>query len=473
MKKLGEYLKAFAVPMAVCVALLAAQAACDVFSLLTMRDISQTGIKNSGVISGLPEAVTSNGMSLIRCFMTDEDRELFDGLYNTIEPQSSEAMRYSEKYPLAMRETVCVLREDVTEDGAVQGTQIYNRAANAFLLYMKENDETNELQGISDFYEFVHTEKNDPGTFGANLKSFEDEPESLPDGTIGTITDGMLVTMPEDKTTSTASEPPTESEPDDAEHSEFSLPDTAGSAYMDGLYSYLPVLAILPQDSMNRALAAADESGEAACRDTGITLKVLFYKELGINTDQISTEYIHGAMLRVLWLWLLGAAAAVAAELICNRTARLAGGADRNIRLCIAVGIRAVLYGAAMTVCGLVFAAKGGLLHGVFAVLTAVAAVAAILAVLAVNYSPLGVIADGLHKALDEKLCRHYNTASGMAIRLATAIGPAVIMLAVNMLTAPAVSAVGTAESVSCFAQLVLAMLIAAAGAGILNRARD
>lgn len=466
MRKLCESLRSFAVPIAVCVALLAAQAVCDVLSLCAMRDISQTGIKNCGLTSGLPEAVSNNGMTLIKCFMTDEDEEIFSGLYNTLEPQSSEALRFSEKYPLAAKETVCVLREDVTEETAAQGTQIYNRAANAFLLYMKENDETNELQNISDFYEFVHAEKKDPGQFGENLKSFEDEPESLPEGTLGTITDGMLVTMPEDRvTTEAASEPPVESETDETEHSEFELPGTSGSVYMDELYSYLPMLTRLPHDSRDRALAAADESGEIACRDTGITLKVLFYKEMGINTDETSTEYIHGAMLRVLGLWVLSFAAAVLAEMICSRAALLMGNGDRNIRLFVAIGVRALFYGVVMTVCCLIFAAKNGMLHGAFAVLAAVVFILAAVAVAAMNYSPL--------KFAAEKTLYGSNLTQSIVFRLGAAIAPATLMLAVKLITAAATHTVGTAESVSCFAQLTVAVIITAAGADIFIKSTD
>lgn len=474
MKKLSEYLRSFAVPVAVCLALIVAQSVCGVFSLCAMRDISQTGIKNCGLTSGLPEAVSLDGMTLVKCFMTDEDEEIFSGLYNTLEPQSSEAMRFSEKYPLAARETVCVLREDVTKENSEIGTQIYNRAANAFLLYMKENDETNELQNISDFYEFVHTEKKDPGQFGENLKSFDDEQESLPEGTLGTVTDGMIVTVPTEQTPSSAvSEPTTESEPNETEHSEFSLPDTAGSVYMDGLYSYLPMLTRLPQDSLERALTAADESGETACRDIGITLKVLFYKEMGINIDAISTEYIHGAMLKILWLWLLGAAAAVLAELISSRTALLAGNAERSVRLFFSVGVRAVFYGVIMTACCLFFAVKNSLFSGAFAVLSTVVIILAVMLVLAVNYTPLKFTADRIYKTADRLLCEQHDTAQSVIARLATAIGPAVIILAVNMLTAATVGTVGTAESVSCFAQLAAAVIISAVGADIFIKAKN
>lgn len=130
-------------------------------------------------------------------------------------------------------------------------------------------------------------------------------------------------------------------------------------------------------------------------------------------------------------------------------------------------------YGVIMTACCLFFAAKNSLFSGAFAVLSTVVIILAVMLVLAVNYTPLKFTADRIYKTADRLLCKQHDTAQSVIARLATAIGPAVIILAVNMLTAAMVGTVGTAESVSCFAQLAAAVIISAVGADIFIKAKN
>lgn len=401
MGNICERLKPFALPIFVCLALVLCQVGCDFAAMETVSDISEVGAAQSGITKGLPEALSRQGRTLVECFMSDSDREFFGTLYNTLEPESSEAVRLAEKYPLAAKEAVCVLREDVTAENAVIGGEIYSKAAKAFAAYMENNNETGELQNISDFYTALHTEKQDPGEFGENIKNFGDS-ASLPDGALESMPSDALFTMPRSAADS-------DREDDDGlsnmreneaenfgeshvvdedgegggsekkrETEKFSLPENAGTdnVNMEKIYSYLPLFSRVPQESIDAALNTAEKAGAEECAKTGIALKKLFYQEVGIDTAKMSTDYIGRGMLKMLGFAALGMLAAVLAGMIINRVAVLA----ESMRATVSFGVRAAFYGVVLFAAGVISAAKNGVYKsgGTFAgVIIAGAAVAA------------------------------------------------------------------------------------------------
>lgn len=196
MKLIVRYVKPFAALLLVCLVLLFGQAVCDLTLPNLMSDIVNVGIQQGGMEPGMPEAVSLQGMTLLKCFMTDGDREVMDELYNTFEPESSEGQRFSEKYPLAARSSVCVLREDLEQQDIERGDAIYGKAAYAFLLYMQRAGETGEMEKIAG--RFAAAQQQEVGQFRENVRPFDKEEASLPEGVLASMPEGALFALPGD-----------------------------------------------------------------------------------------------------------------------------------------------------------------------------------------------------------------------------------------------------------------------------------
>jgi len=137
MKLIMKYLKPFVLVVALCLALLFAQAMCDLSLPNLMSDIVNVGIQQNGIEAGAPEAVSENGMTLLRYFMDEEDKALMDEGYQYVLPQSSEAIRYQKEYPIAQDTAIYVRSETDAEKREVLG-QAYGNAAYAMMLFLQD-----------------------------------------------------------------------------------------------------------------------------------------------------------------------------------------------------------------------------------------------------------------------------------------------------------------------------------------------
>jgi len=407
MKLIARYLKPFAALVLVCLVLLFGQAMCDLALPNLMSDIVNVGIQQGGMEAELPEAISLQGMTLLKCFMSESDQQAMDDLYNNFEPESSEAQRLSEKYPLATKTAVCVLREGLTEQDIENGNKVYGRAAYAFLLYMQKAEETGELEEISQRFAAVRAQNQSVGEVGGNLKLPEQSGEPLPDGVLASMPEDALFTLPGD----TASQPddsvsnveggtmmgsrektfgergtvpshpddvvsgmegeammgseektfgegealPSQpdgvvsgmegeammdseektfgegeaapSQPGDSGQARFGLSDTDGFANADieEVYTLLPLLAQVPESSIREAVDAAGESDSMMSGQVGVAFKKLFYQEIGIDTDEIQSDYIWRTGLKMLGVAFLGVIAAVLVGLFASRIAATVG----------------------------------------------------------------------------------------------------------------------------------------------------
>ena len=116
MKLIAKYLKPFALVVLLCLILLFGQAMCDLSLPNLMSDIVNVGIQQSGIEEGAPEAVSQKGMTLLKLMMDETDQKLMEDSYVSVDPQSSEAERFSEAYPLAHEEGICVLKTGLSEE---------------------------------------------------------------------------------------------------------------------------------------------------------------------------------------------------------------------------------------------------------------------------------------------------------------------------------------------------------------------
>lgn len=465
-KRILEAARPFLLPVLVCAALVTGQCVCDFSILNGMNDIAQRGIGQSGLEAGTPEALSAQGMALLENFMSSEDAETIDGIYNTFEPESSEAARFAEKYPLAEREAVCVLREDVTDEGMVLGGEIYEKAAGAFVLYMQREAQTHELDEVASFYAALHAPKQESGEYRENIRDFTDT-ESLPEGALGSISEDTLFAIPQENSipeesgngeetgkADSAEESAADADQDvDAdeptEQESFALPEDAGvgNINMERIYSYLPLLAQVPQESIDAAIAEAADAPEFT-HETGIQFKKLLYQELGMDTGRIRSAYIWRVALRIFLTAVLSAALAFLAGLVIDRVAFFLTG--RTLKLLVSVGLRAFIYAVVMSLGGIVVAVQNVSLSGGTAAAAYAVGIAVGIACLAVINAPTV----RARLPLAEKLL--FNSRSLLPKALLSVSLP-VLLLVTDMLSVMIIQAGVNAAAVPFFARIIVA----------------
>ena len=84
MIKLARYLKPYLLPLFFAIALLFAQAFCDLNLPNYMSNIVSTGIQQGGIEHASPEAISAGGYRFLRVFFSPGDRELLDANYERI-----------------------------------------------------------------------------------------------------------------------------------------------------------------------------------------------------------------------------------------------------------------------------------------------------------------------------------------------------------------------------------------------------
>ena len=145
MKLIARYIKPFLGIVLVCLILLFGQAMCDLSLPNLMSDMVNVGIQQSGIEDGAPVALRQEGLELISSFAGTEAKQILEDSYYTIEPGSSEAQRLAEEYPLVREESICVLRDSLTQEEEQAVDQAYGQASYAMLLYLQQAGESGEL----------------------------------------------------------------------------------------------------------------------------------------------------------------------------------------------------------------------------------------------------------------------------------------------------------------------------------------
>ena len=138
---MARYLKPFWAVLLLCLILLFGQATCDLSLPNLMSSMVNVGIQQGGIEAGAPTALRKEGLDLLCAFADNEDKLRLESGYYTIEPGSSEAQRISEDYPLAREESVCLLREDSSQEDRDALDAAYGRACYTMLLYLEQHGE--------------------------------------------------------------------------------------------------------------------------------------------------------------------------------------------------------------------------------------------------------------------------------------------------------------------------------------------
>src|SRR5699024_7172785 len=114
MLKLRRYLKPFAVSILAIIALLFAQAMCELTMPDYMSNIVNVGINANGIEDGVPEAIRESEVERLAIFLDEEQQQLIEDHYEKVSPADADSEQLS-RYPLLAEETLYIL-QPVTAD---------------------------------------------------------------------------------------------------------------------------------------------------------------------------------------------------------------------------------------------------------------------------------------------------------------------------------------------------------------------
>ena len=146
MFKLKKYLKPFIFPLICAIMLLFLQAVCELNLPNYMSDIVNVGIQANGIENAAPEAISENGMKLIKCFATDEEKMMLQESYELILAGNTE---YSKDYPEVANCNIYVLKDKKNIEGLNKIFQIADRTFINVMTAMSANS-GNESTSITD-----------------------------------------------------------------------------------------------------------------------------------------------------------------------------------------------------------------------------------------------------------------------------------------------------------------------------------
>ena len=393
MKLIAKYLKPFALVVLLCLILLFGQAMCDLSLPNLMSDIVNVGIQQSGIEEGVPEAVSQKGMTLLKLMMDETDQKLMEDSYVSVDPQSSEAERFSEAYPLAHEEGICVLKTGLSEEEQEAVDAAYGKASYAFLLYMQQAGKNGELEEAAKKAAMMAQQQ------GQGPKLTEAPAGEIPQE----LPSGMESIPGEEQAFSTeSSSPDNEGSPvggqEAGEQEESSAGSMNGMSFdmengfdemdMSKVYQLIPLLQLVPEESLQAARENAAQNQSMMGGQVGVTFKKLFYQELGMDVNQIQSDYIWKVGLKMLGVTLLGVLATVLVGFLAARVASKIGKRLRHdlfskvesfsnaefdkfstaslitrttndvqqVQMLVTMGIRMVCYAPIMGIGGIIFA---------------------------------------------------------------------------------------------------------------------
>ena len=357
MKLFWQYGRTFAALLVLCLLLLIGQAACDLTTPYLMGDIAQNGLREGALAPGAPEALSLQGMTLLQCFMDQDDVEQMQETYLTFEPESSEARRLSEQYPGAVEQPICALREGLSEEQLTAAQEVYEKAAYTLLLYLQQEREAGKLEDISKKTEVEPNE--DVGEFRDNLRDDIGHESSFPEGVLGNMPEGALFKLPENGNQEESEAEESEAEAivggmqDSQEHTFGKgngelAPTESNSAEniaekearansrpieisdIDGMdieliYTLLPRLGRTPEAEISALISSAERGNAAEIRRAAGAFKKLFYREIGVPVEQLQSDHVENAVVKLPVFALLGLLSAVLAILLLSRIVTLMG----------------------------------------------------------------------------------------------------------------------------------------------------
>ncbi len=136
MKLIVKYLKPFALILVLCILLLFGQAMCDLSLPNLMSDIVNVGIQQGGIQEGAPKAMSQNGMTLLKFFMSSEQQAIMEDSYTLVQPGDDTAYTYVEEYPLLQSEPIYILNTE-EEASLTEIATAYGEASLGLVSYVR------------------------------------------------------------------------------------------------------------------------------------------------------------------------------------------------------------------------------------------------------------------------------------------------------------------------------------------------
>ncbi|MCI9576188.1 MAG: ABC transporter ATP-binding protein [Clostridiales bacterium] len=187
MIKLARYLKPYLLSLFFAIALLVCQAICDLNLPNFMSNIVSTGIQQGGIDHAAPEAISANGYTLMRLFLPEEQKQLWEESYTKLSTSDTgnEHDKYVKKYPLLAQEDIYV-RNDVNKETLAQLNQDFGIATWTFLKFSEDSaaqngQTTEQAEGISDLdfsalYAMIPTLEQIPSSV---MKTYQDQASGM------------------------------------------------------------------------------------------------------------------------------------------------------------------------------------------------------------------------------------------------------------------------------------------------------
>jgi len=137
MKLIFRYLKPFSLALIASIFFLFVQVLCDLGLPRLMSNMVDTGIQARGIQAGAPEAISEEGFTLLKTFLSGRDEETLEEGYEFIESDSSEAISLTDRFPAADSINIYVLADkDAVLAKAVD--EAYSHAVNGLALSLRE-----------------------------------------------------------------------------------------------------------------------------------------------------------------------------------------------------------------------------------------------------------------------------------------------------------------------------------------------
>lgn len=192
MTKLAKYLKPYLPLLLVAIVLLFVQANADLNLPNYMSDIVNVGIQQGGVEYSYPAVISDNGLTLMKTFMTDEERTLADASYHKVTSGSEEYTTLAKTYT-SLGDTVWAINDLSKEDSTALNTA-FSQSGYAMVELMKQvsggSNTAADMTGTSDvqfdftqIYAMMPMLAQQQPAIDAAIETASQAPEQLTSGT--------------------------------------------------------------------------------------------------------------------------------------------------------------------------------------------------------------------------------------------------------------------------------------------------
>lgn len=149
MFKLKRYLKPHIFACIFAILFLFGQAICELVLPNLMSDIVNVGIQKTGVENASPEAISTDGMTLMKPFMSEDSKKLVEKSYKLVESGTSSAKEYENAYPVLKENGVGIYILTNYSDRATLD-EIFGKAGVAMVAMMQDMAKQNGNSSSAD-----------------------------------------------------------------------------------------------------------------------------------------------------------------------------------------------------------------------------------------------------------------------------------------------------------------------------------